>query len=249
VRQRGPGLGEEVINSNRDPSSGHGRLPRRWCRPAQPRWWSLQPVCSTDAARGPWVRSGARCVAGSASSKPRPTCPPTKVTPLPEQLRYNCRLRNISLKASGIVSAQATERVAETAVQVGAPSKVLAAAHAATLGTAVRPPLRPEATAQPDDRHRIRRTRGPVEQTLRDLDVVDPAALNRAATIDQAAEQLILRYAQRDTTPRRQLALGSGRSTATAQLINHLLACSSPSVDTIMIKPTISRNLEAELEP
>ena len=68
-----------------------------------------------------------------------------------------------------------------------------------------------------------------MEQTLHDLDVVDPAALSRAATIDQAAEQLILSHTHRVTTLRRlQIATGFGRSTAIAQLANHLLASGGP---------------------
>ena len=50
---------------------------------------------------------------------------------------------------AGIASAQTTDRVAETAVEVAAPSKVLAAVHAATRGTSAQSPLRPDATSQP----------------------------------------------------------------------------------------------------
>ena len=157
-----------------------------------------------------------------------------------------------SYRDASAASARTTDMVAETAVEIGAPSRILAAARAASRGTPARPSrsARPEESAQPAEDQPARRPPGPVEQTLHDLGVVHPAALSRAAEIDQDAEQLILRHAHRVTAPRRQqLAPGFGRSTATAQLANHLLASGSPQATTIPAGPPRPREPEAEPEP
>ena len=71
---------------------------------------------------------------------------------------------------------------------------------------------------------------GPVERILQDLGVTSTDVLHRAATIDQAGEQLILDAAQ--ATDPRHPALGTAslsRSVGTAEIINHLLAPATPA--------------------
>jgi hypothetical protein len=70
---------------------------------------------------------------------------------------------------------------------------------------------------------------GPVERVLHDLGVTSPEALQRAAAIDRAADELILEAAQA-AGPRPASLEGAGlsRSAATAELVNRLLASGDP---------------------
>jgi hypothetical protein len=156
-----------------------------------------------------------------------------------------------SYRNASTASAQTTDMIAKTAVEIGAPSRILAAARAATRGTPARSlrSIRPKERAQQVERQRAHRPPGPVEQSLRDLGVVDSAALGRATEIDQAAEQLILWHSRRVAARRPELAPDVGRSTATAQLANRLLASSSRRAATASASPPRPREPEAEPEP
>jgi hypothetical protein len=143
---------------------------------------------------------------------------------------------NLALKAS----AEATATIGNVAAEVKAPTRLLVAAR-----VAVRPsPTTSEQIGIVGFRHgltgsdRAQREHaaamvhgeppqpqplppGPVERILIDLDVTTPADLKRAAELDGAAEQLILRAA-RGARPS-PWARDPNRSAGSAEVINHLL--------------------------
>ena len=93
---------------------------------------------------------------------------------------------------TGDASTQATARVADAAIAIRAPSRVLAAARAATD---TRHHSHPEpavsAAAAPSPAERP----GPIEDSLHRLGVTSPGLLRRGAEIDRAGEQLIIEAA------------------------------------------------------
>ena len=108
---------------------------------------------------------------------------------------------------AGDASTRATARVADAAIAVRAPSRVLAAARAATDARHERRPeptldvaTAPQAAGQPGDRP------GPIEDSLHKLGVTSPDLLRRGADIDRAGERLIIQAAAghepRDRQPR-----------------------------------------------
>jgi hypothetical protein len=108
---------------------------------------------------------------------------------------------------------------------------------------------REETTALPD-RQRACGSPGPVEQTLHDLGVADPAALARAAVIDHTAEQLILDHARPGAATNRQAAgPGFGTSTGSAQLANHVLASCNPNAAAVLTACPAQPEREREQEP
>jgi hypothetical protein len=129
-----------------------------------------------------------------------------------------------------IASAQATATIAQVAADVRAPSRILTTARAAVRagpgpdGYIAREPARPSARSSP-----VQEMPGPVERILQDLGVTNTDVLHRAATIDQAGEQLILDAAEA-ADPRRPAfgTASSSRSIGTAEIINHLLASGNP---------------------
>jgi hypothetical protein len=147
-------------------------------------------------------------------------------------------------------SSSATASIADVAIAVQAPSRILAAAQAATqhgnstgLATAR---LQGTQDTRPAAQ---RKTPGPVERTLQDLGVTNPDAHRQAAAIDLAAEQLILDHAHRENMQRqRHSRHGLNKSTDNAQLISHRPAADNPL--TAAIQPRLpQRESEAEIEP
>ena len=134
-------------------------------------------------------------------------------------------------------SAQATATIAHVAANVRAPSHILATARAAIRagpgpdGYIPREPARPPARSSP-----AHETPGPVERILQDLGVTSTDVLRRAATIDQAGEQLILDAAQ--ATDPGHPAVGTAslsRSIGTAEIINHLLASGNLRAEVLLL--------------
>jgi hypothetical protein len=74
-----------------------------------------------------------------------------------------------------------------------------------------------------------------VERILLDLDITSSDDLKKAAAIDTAADQLILRAAAtaRTTRPGRD----PGRSAGTAELITHLVAANGDRVPAALLPP------------
>ena len=149
-------------------------------------------------------------------------------------------------------SEQATADVAHVASAVRAPSQILTFAQGANEAGYGLPPAgeRQPASETPAQRRPIRELPGPVERVLRDLDVTNPAALQRASALDQAAEQLILESA-RAAGPARGPAGHRALSTsaATAELINHMLASGDRRLAAVLHPPEPKRALQAEIEP
>lgn len=91
-------------------------------------------------------------------------------------------------------------------------------------------------------------TEGPLERVLRDLGVIDPDLLSRAAAIDDTSNRLIIQAAEQRqpdqaARPATNLSVGAG----SAVLINQVLATSDPHT-AIGLKPFLGREF-AELEP
>jgi hypothetical protein len=118
---------------------------------------------------------------------------------------------------AGDASTQATASVADAAIAVRAPSRVLAAASAATGARHERRPeptldvaTAPSAAGQPGDRP------GPIEDSLHKLGVTSPDLLRRGADIDRAGERLIIQAAAghepRDRQPRAATPIRSAGS-------------------------------------
>jgi hypothetical protein len=132
-------------------------------------------------------------------------------------------------------SAQATAAVATVAAEVGAPSHILTLARAAIrcdseiMANGQQKPPEPE----PRD---ARGLPGPVERILHDLGVTNSAMLVRASAIDQAGEQLILGAVHTSEPGQEGLeAFGLGRSSGSAELINHILASGSPHLPSLRL--------------
>jgi hypothetical protein len=141
-------------------------------------------------------------------------------------------------------STAATDVIAELAADVKAPSQMLTAYRAATaagLGASAEgSPSGQLMTAAPDTdgEHRTgavpgRRPLqpmppGPVERILLDLDITSPDDLKKAAALDTAADQLILRAAA--TVPTARPRRDPGRSAGTAELITYLVASNGDRV-------------------
>lgn len=90
---------------------------------------------------------------------------------------------------------------------------------------------------------------GPVERIMSDLGVTSPAALQRAAAVDQAGEQLILETAQEPGARRLSPASGDpGRSAASAEVINHMLASGDPRAAAILGMSPARHAAQAEIE-
>jgi hypothetical protein len=75
---------------------------------------------------------------------------------------------------------------------------------------------------------------GPVERILLDLDITSPDDLKKAAALDTAADQLLLRAAATAQTaaPGRD----PGRSAGTAELITHLVAANGDRVPAALLR-------------
>jgi len=145
-------------------------------------------------------------------------------------------------------SDQATQRIAEAAATVRAPSQILTTAQNANRPRSPDHQARnrgptPAPTAR---RPAIPAPPGPVERILLDLDVTSPAMLNRASALDHAADQLILKAAQ---THRQNPVRDPARSAGTAELINHLLASGNHRAAALLHPPESSHAAEPEIEP
>jgi len=89
-----------------------------------------------------------------------------------------------------------------------------------------------------------------VQRILQDLGVISTSALQRAAAIDQAGEQLILDNAPAADIPgRRSVTPNLSRSTGTAEVVNHMLASGNPRALAILRPPLPAPEQEAEAEP
>jgi hypothetical protein len=131
---------------------------------------------------------------------------------------------------AGDACAQATGRVADAATAVRAPSRVLAAARAATDAgqpdrrePALNAAAEPSAAGQPGDRP------GPIEDSLHKLGVTSLDLLRRGAEIDRAGERLIIEAAAEhepgDGQPR---VARRRRSAGTVPLGTHVRASGDP---------------------
>ena len=74
---------------------------------------------------------------------------------------------------------------------------------------------------------------GPVERILLDLDITSADDLKKAAALDTAADQLILRAAATAQTARP--GRDPGRSAGTAELITHLVAANGDRVPAALL--------------
>src|SRR6266542_151845 len=91
---------------------------------------------------------------------------------------------------------------------------------------------------------------GPVQRILQDLGVISTSALQRAAAIDLAGEQLILDNAPAADIPgRRSVTPNLSRSTGTAEVVNHMLASGNPRALAILRPPLPAPEQEADAEP
>ena len=122
---------------------------------------------------------------------------------------------------TGDASAQATANVAEAATAARAPSRVLAAARAATD---TRHPGHPEpavnATAAPSGAAQPANQPGPIEDSLHRLGVTSPGLLRRGAEIDRAGERLVIEAAaEHEPCDRQPSAATLSRSAGTAPRI------------------------------
>ncbi len=89
-----------------------------------------------------------------------------------------------------------------------------------------------------------------MQRILQDLGVISTSALQRAAAIDQAGEQLILDNAPAaDISGRRSVTPNLSRSTGTAEVVNHMLASGNPRALAILRPPLPAPEQEAEAEP
>jgi hypothetical protein len=132
-------------------------------------------------------------------------------------------------------SAHATATVAEIATEVRAPSHILTLARAATRRDSEIMANGQQKPAEPEP-HNAQACPGPVERILHDLGVTNPAMLFRASAIDQAGEQLILGAAHTSEPGQKDLeAFGPGRSSGSAELINHILASRSPHLPSLRL--------------
>jgi hypothetical protein len=148
-------------------------------------------------------------------------------------------------------SRQAADRVGKVAEIIRAPSRPLALARSAVTG---RPNQVPDVTdvslrsVEPSGDTSATRVPGPVETTLHDLGVTDPALLARSAEIDRDAERLIIEAAVTADAHRRP-AGGLSRSSGTAALVNHALRSDDPRA-VALLQPQIGAQRESpEREP
>jgi hypothetical protein len=143
---------------------------------------------------------------------------------------------------AGTASAQAAAAVTPVAADVRAPSHILTLARAAIKGDGeLLANGEREPTQHGPESHHAQGLPGPVERILQDLGVTSSATLTRASAIDQIAEQLILGAA--DSIQPGQAGfegVGLGRSTGSAELINHMLASGRPEATTILRPPSPS---------
>ena len=127
-------------------------------------------------------------------------------------------------------SRQAAATVGETAVAVGAPSRILITARQATDATlAATPSTMAGWGAEPDTPPEPQHLPGPVENTLRGLGITSPDMLSRAADIDRAGERLIIDAATDPEPPHSRPGVSAlNRSKAATALVNHALASGDP---------------------
>jgi len=148
-------------------------------------------------------------------------------------------------------SRQAADKAGEAAEITWAPSRPLALARSAVNRSPDRIPGVADIALRPVEASGDASTAGvpgPVETTLLDLGVTDPALLARSAEIDRDAEHLIIEAAATaDAHPRP--THGLSRSTGTAALVDHALRSEDPRAVALLRPPTRAQREPPEREP
>jgi hypothetical protein len=148
-------------------------------------------------------------------------------------------------------SRQAADTVGGVAEKIKAPSRTLTLARSAVTDrspdtTSIDRPHPVEAGGDRTAAH----VPGPVETTLLDLGVTDPALLTRGAQVDRDAEHLIIDAAAATETPQRSHRPNRlNRSARTAALVNHALTSRDPRAVALLRPPTRPQREPPEREP
>ena len=128
-------------------------------------------------------------------------------------------------------SEQLTAKIGHAAAIVNAPSRILTAARdviemRSELGGQREPPA---------PRNPVPAVPGPAQRTLLDLDVSNPADLRRAADLDRAVDQLIIRAATGQEPYAPTYPANLNTSAGNAELLSHLLAAEGDHVPGSML--------------
>jgi hypothetical protein len=146
---------------------------------------------------------------------------------------------------------QATTPVGRAADAIGAPSRTLTTARAATRAIAsASPAANPEDQATRGGREQARPVPGPLQQARLGLGITSPSLLARDADLDEASQHLLTEAA--DELPpahRRPPAATLNTTAGTATLLNHALASSNPKAARLLRQPGQAEREEPEPEP
>jgi hypothetical protein len=148
-------------------------------------------------------------------------------------------------------SRRAADMVGGVAARIKAPSRTLALARSAVTDRS--PDItsidRPHPAETGGDKA-AGRVPGPVETTLLDLGVTDPALLTRGAQVDRDAERLIIEAtAATETSQRPHRPNRLNRPAGTAALVNHALTSGDPRAVALLRQPTRAQREPPEREP
>ena len=153
-------------------------------------------------------------------------------------------------REAGEAGRQVTAALGPAAEATGAPSRVLTIAVAATSPDRDMKGMTPNGSAQPDASPDADVVPGPVERTLRDLGITQPAMLQRGTEIDRASTRLIIDAAtELPPGQQRPVATAMGWSAGSAEVVNHALDSGDPHAAALLRPAAVPGREPPEREP